>query len=146
MIFEQVASFYVFTYLQGHWPELTKMAVGAFQKKALTFEVKQLEPWKFVILCLTTTATTLPGIGYKSDSACFSKKMFPKEYKENPPVWGIPVLYSVILRLFSIWLYICRKFVNIDITIILTYGLSMKPKEQYKCPYRLSPPSIMYPP
>ena len=48
LIFEEVTSFSVFTNLQGLWPGFTKIAVGTFQKKAVTFEVKQLEPSKFM--------------------------------------------------------------------------------------------------
>ena len=52
LIFEEVMSFSIFTNLQGHWPGFTKIVVGTFQKKAVTFEVKQLEPSNFAILCL----------------------------------------------------------------------------------------------
>ena len=52
LIFEEVTSFSVFTDLQGHYPGFTKIAVGTFQKKAVTFEVKQLEPSDLAILCV----------------------------------------------------------------------------------------------
>ena len=48
-IFEEVTSFSVFTNLKGHWPGFTKIPVGSFQKKAVTFEVKQLESSNFAI-------------------------------------------------------------------------------------------------
>ena len=34
-----------------HWPGFTKIAVKTFQEKVATFEVKQLEPSNFAILC-----------------------------------------------------------------------------------------------
>ena len=52
LIFEDVMSFSIFTNLQGHWPGFTKLVVGTFQKKAVTFEGIKLEPLNFAILCL----------------------------------------------------------------------------------------------
>ena len=53
LIFAKVMSFSVFTNLQGHWSGFTKIVVGTFQKKAVTFEEIELEPSNFAILCLT---------------------------------------------------------------------------------------------
>ena len=39
-IFEEVMLFPVFTDLQGHLPGFTKIVVGPFHEKAVTFEVK----------------------------------------------------------------------------------------------------------
>ena len=39
--------FSVFADSQGHKPGFTKIVVSTFQKKAVTFEVKQLEPSNF---------------------------------------------------------------------------------------------------
>ena len=52
MIFEEVISFSVLTYLQGYWPGFTKIVVGNFQNKAVTFEGIKLDPSNFAILCL----------------------------------------------------------------------------------------------
>ena len=45
-------SFSVFTDLQGHWPGFTKIVVGIFHRKAVTFEVMKLQPSNFAISCL----------------------------------------------------------------------------------------------
>ena len=50
LIFEEVMSFSIFTYLKRHRPGFTKIVVGIIEKKAVTFEVTELEPSKFSIL------------------------------------------------------------------------------------------------
>ena len=42
LIFEEVTSFFVVTNLQGQWSGFTKIAIGNLQRKAVTFEIKQL--------------------------------------------------------------------------------------------------------
>ena len=77
LIFEEVTPLSVFTDLPGHWPRFTKIAVGTFQKKSLTFEVKLLESSHLPLYALyyvlksqnaaggTKLHPHLPGIGLK---------------------------------------------------------------------------------
>ena len=44
--------FSLFIDLQGHWSGFIEILVGTFQRKAITFEVIELEPSNVVILCL----------------------------------------------------------------------------------------------
>ena len=52
LIFEEVMSFSDFTDVQGRWPGFTKIVVGSLQIKGLTFEVMELDPSNFAMLCL----------------------------------------------------------------------------------------------